>query len=210
MRILIMGEKSQVICKAFRERGHEAYSCDLQDCTGGRPDIHIKSDMFEAFYSKPAYWWDMVIAHPVCTYMCNSGALRLYKDGKKKNGIDTVRWSLMEKSAYQFKELLLLPVHKLCIENPVMHGHAKKIIGVSQTQSIQPYEFGHAESKRTCLWLMGLPKLKPTNVLKKPECGYWDNQCKTGSGQNILGKGRGETRSITYTGIAKAMALQWG
>lgn len=155
MRVLIMGEESQEICKAFRKQGHTAYSCDLQPCTGGHPEWHFQADMFKVFHDNGP--WDMIIAHPTCTFMCNSGVLRLYKNGKKVNGIDTDRWTKMEASAHQFRQLLELPCPRIAIENPVMHSHAKKIIGTEQAQTIQPYEYGHPESKRTCLWLKGLP-----------------------------------------------------
>jgi hypothetical protein len=211
MNVLIMGEESQEICLAFLEKGHNAYSCDYQDCSGGRPDRHIKGDMFEAFNNTfypdlP----DLIIVHPTCTYMCNSGVLRLYKDGKKVNGKDPIRWGKMTGSAIQFKRILNLPCAKIAVENPIMHGHAASIIGVKHTQTIQPYEYGHPESKRTCLWLRGLPKLQSTNILPLPECGHWKNQ--TASGQNKLPPSatRGKQRSKTYRGIAEAMAAQWG
>lgn len=207
MYVLIMGETSQAVCIAFRNKGHKAFSCDLQDCVGGYPEWHIKMDMFDAFAIRQ---WDVVIAHPTCKYMANSGALRLYIDGKKKNGIDTARWHNMKLAANEFKRILNLPVGKLCVENPIMHCHAKNIVGVHQTQTIQPYEYGHPESKRTCLWLKGLPPLKPTNILELPESGHWDNQ--TPSGQNKLAPSsdRWQIRSKTYKGIAEAMAEQWG
>lgn len=206
-----MGEESQEICIAFLEKGHNAFSCDYQDCSGPRPDRHIKGDMFEAFentfYPKLP---DLIIVHPTCTYMCNSGVLRLYKGGKKANGRDPVRWGKMVGSAIQFKKVLNLPCGKIVVENPVMHGHAAEIISCKQTQTIQPYEYGHPESKRTCLWLKGLPALKPTNTLPMPESGHWNNQ--TASGQNKLppSEMRGKLRSKTYRGIAQAMADQWG
>lgn len=206
-----MGEESQEICKAFLARGHNAFSADYQDCSGGRPDRHIKGDFIEAFYS--AFYPllpDLAIIHPTCTFMCNSGALRLYIGGKKANGIDPVRWAKMEASAYQFKELLNLPCEKLGIENPVMHKHAAKIICRRQTQTIQPYEYGHPESKRTCLWLKGLPVLKPTNILPLPACGHWDNQTKSGQNKLPPSETRGKERSKTYRGWAEAMANQWG
>lgn len=127
MNVLIMGEESQEICKAFLEKGHNAYSCDLQDCSGGRPDQHIKGDMWDVFYTAfaPALP-DLVVVHIVCTFMSNSGALRLYIGGKKKNGIDTVRWQKMIESTEDFKRALNLPCEKISVENPVMHCHAKK------------------------------------------------------------------------------------
>lgn len=211
MDVLIMGEESQEICKAFLAKGHNAYSNDLKPCSGGRPDRHIIGDMFEVFYTAFAPKLpDLVIIHLVCTYMCNSGALRLYKGGKKENGVDSARWAKMEESAHQFKQTLNIPCDKLAMENPVMHKHAAAIIGQRQAQTIQPYEYGHPESKRTCLWLKGLPLLKPTNILPKPAGGHWNNQ--TPSGQNKLAPSdkRGELRAKTYPGWAKAMAEQWG
>ncbi len=212
MNILIMGEESQEICKALRAKGHNAFSCDIQDCSGGHPEWHIKGDMWKAFDNSvpTGGMWDMVIVHIVCTFMCNSGALRLYKGGKKANGICEDRWRKMVASTEEFKRALALPCKKIALENPVMHCHAKRLIGVNQSQTIQPYQFGHSESKRTCLWLKGLPLLKPTNILPLPECGHWDNQ--TPSGQNKLAPSatRGKERSKTYTGWAQAMAEQWG
>lgn len=119
MNVLIMGEESQEICKAFLQKGHNAYSCDYQECSGGRPDRHIKGDMFEAFYNTfypdvP----DLIIVHPTCTYMCNSGALRLYKGAKKANGVDPIRWGKMIDSAIQFKKTLNLPCKRIAVENP--------------------------------------------------------------------------------------------
>lgn len=207
MRVLVMGEESQEICKEFRKRGHTAFSCDLQDCSGGHPGWHIKGDMWEAFENG---WWDMVIIHIVCIYMCNSGALRLYKEGKKVNGIDCDRWQKMINSTNDFKKALNLCCEKIVIENPVMHCHAKNLIGVNQSQTIQPYEYGHPESKRTCLWLKGVPLLKPTNILPLPESGHWENQTKSGQNKLTPGKYRSKERSKTYAGIAKAMAEQWG
>jgi hypothetical protein len=207
MKVIIMGEESQRICLAFTERGHNARSCDLKPCSGGHPELHMQIDMLEAFYK---FQPDLAIIHPTCTFMSNSGALRLYLNGKKANGIDWVRWGKMEKSAKDFKMLLALPCEKLVLENPVMHCHAKSIIGVRQSQVIQPYEFGHPESKATCLWVKGLPLLKPTNILSKPECGHWDNQTKSGQNKLPPGPNRGTERSKTYMGIAKAMAEQWG
>ncbi len=201
-----MGEVSQVICLAYLKRGHNAFSVDCKPCQGPRPDRHIQGDMFVAFHSRK---WDRIIVHPTCTYMCNSGALRLYKGGKKINGIDTQRWSKMVQSANEFKTILDLDCAEIVVENPVMHKHAANIIGVKWSQTIQPYEYGHPESKRTCLWIKGLPLLKPTDILQLPECGYWDNQ--TPSGQNKLPPSteRGAIRAITYTGWAEAMATQW-
>lgn len=211
MNGLVMGECSQQITIAMRAKGHNFFSVDLQPCYGGRPQWHIQGDMWEAFYRlNDSVGLDMVIVHIECTYMCNSGVLRLYKQGKKENGIDNDRWVKMLKSVDDFNRALALPVDKLILENPIMHRHARERINKQYSQTIQPYEYGHAESKRTCLWLKGVPLLKPTNILTRPECGYWDNQCVTGSGQNKLGKGKSNERSKTYLGWALAMAEQWG
>lgn len=207
MDIIIMGEETQEICKAFLAKGHNAFSCDLQPCSGGRPDRHIHGDMWEAFYSRH---WDMAIVHIVCTYMSNSGSLRLYKGGRKVNGVDPDRWAKMEQSTKDFNRALLLPVDKLILENPIMHCHASSRIIKPYTQTIQPHEYGHPESKRTCLWLKGLQPLKPTNILPLPECGYWDNQTKSGQNKLPPSPERGKLRSKTYKGWADAMADQYG
>ena len=205
-------EESQAVAKAFRARGHEFYSCDLQECSGGKPEWHIKDDIRNVIFKRN---WDIVIGHPTCTRLANSGVLRLYVNGKKGNGIDPVKWKEMQDAAEFFKLLWQINCPRVCIENPIPHGYALDIIGDKYSQIIQPWQFGHPESKATCLWLKGLPLLKHTNILTKPVCGHWDNQ--TPSGQNKLppdkrgqeGK-RAKERSKTYAGIAEAMADQWG
>jgi hypothetical protein len=195
--ILVACEFSGVVRRAFRKRGHNAWSCDLLPADDESP-FHITGDVTPHL----RWGWDLMIAHPPCTYLANSGAHWLHR----QEG----RWEKMREGALFFKALWEAPVGKVCVENPVMHKYAKEIIGSEPTQSIQPYQFGHPESKRTCLWLKGLPLLLPTNVLPKPECGYWSNQ--TPSGQNKYGPSadRWAKRSVTYTGIAEAMAEQWG
>lgn len=143
-----------------------------------------------------------MIAHPPCTYLANSGVHWLHRDPG--------RWKFMDDGAKFFKMLLNADIPKIAVENPVMHKYAVAVIGRKHDQTIQPYEFGHPESKRTCLWLKGLPKLESTNVLSKPQSGKWNNQ--TPSGQNKLGPSadRWKLRSVTYQGIADAMAEQWG
>lgn len=213
LRVLVACEESQAVCIEFRKRGFEAFSCDTQPCSGGHPEWHYQDSIWHVL-GKPGtqypLHWDLIIGHPPCTRLSNSGVLRLYKDGKKENGIDPKMWQDMEDGAIFFRSLLYSNCDHIAIENPVIHGHALKIIGKKHDQTIQPYEFGHPESKRTCLWLKGLPKLKATEILNKPESGYWDNQ--TESGQNKLPPSpeRAKLRSKTYPGIAKAMAEQWG
>jgi len=206
MKVLVACELSGTVRDAFRAKGHDAWSCDIQPCDGDNT-YHFQQDVTEIIYND---CWELLIAHPPCTYLSNSGSLRLYKGGKKANGIDRDRWEKMVKAAVFFRLFLCADIPKICVENPVIHGHAMEHIGEKYIQTIQPYQFGHPESKRTCLWLKGLPELKPTNILTKPECGYWDNQCP--GGQNKLGPSptRAKDRSKTYQGIAEAMANQWG
>lgn len=205
MKVLIACEESQEVCKAFRELGHEAYSCDILPCSGGHPEWHIQCDVLEIIgngdktiplqNSELIYIqnWDLMIAHPPCTHLAVSGA-RYFKNKKKEQA-----------ESLKFVNVLLnAPILKIALENPV---------GIISTnirkpdQIIQPYMFGEDASKKTCLWLKNLPKLIPTNVIEKKR---YANQ--TPSGQNNLppSKDRGKLRSKTFPGIAKAMAEQWG
>lgn len=204
MKVLVACECSGVVRDAFRRLGHEAWSCDLQgvEIGGEWPNYHLYGD---------ASWflrqeWDLLIAHPPCRFLSNSGVLRLYKGGKKSNGKDDARWSSMQAAAMFFKLMLDAPISKICVENPVMHGYGQRLIGSKQTQTIQPWQFGEDASKRTCLWLKGLPKLIPTKIIRKKR---YANQ--TPSGQNKLGPSdeRAAERAVTYRGIAEAMAMQW-
>lgn len=204
--ILLACEESQEVTEQFILLGHNAVSCDIAH-EGAKGLPHYKGDVRDMLGER----WDLIIAHPTCTRLANSGVLRLYKNGKKANGIDPVKWAEMEEAAKFFRLFLDHKCAHIGIENPVQHSHS----GLPKaTQTIQPYQFGDPESKRTCLWLKNLPPLVHTNVLPLPECGYWNNQ--TPSGQNKLGPdsknnqgARAKERSRTYTGIAKAMAEQW-
>lgn len=202
--VLINCEESATVREAFAALGHNAWSCDL--APSRIPGNHLQIDARKAATLRR---WDLMIAHPPCTYLANSGALRLYKDGKKVNGRDESRWEKMIEGALFFRELLEAPIPFICIENPIMLGYAVEIIGRNFDQMIQPHEFGHPESKATCLWLKNLPPLQKTNVLDIPESGRWNNQ--TPSGRNKIGPGpdRQRIRSTTYRGIAQAMAEQW-
>jgi hypothetical protein len=201
VRVGIGFERSGIVREAFRALGHDAVSIDLAAAEDGSP-YHIRGDFFTVIADMDL---DLLICHPECRYLTNSGVLRLYLGGKKRNGRDKQRWGLMELAARQFRRIWDLPIKKLCIENPVMHGHAARIIGVRHTQTIQPWMFGEDASKRTCLWLRGLPPLVPTDVLKKAR---YANQ--TPSGQNKLGPSpeRAMNRARTYPGIARAFT-QW-
>jgi len=201
MKVLIACEYSGIVREAFKERGHDAWSCDLlpTDIEGQ----HLQGDVFNFIdkYAANTWKWDLMIAHPPCTYLCNSGVSWLHR----KEG----RWDKMREGAEFFKKLLDAPIPKICIENPIMHKYAKEIIGCSQSQSIQPYEFaeslGSADnvSKRTCLWLKNLPLLKPTGILTK-HTARQDIHTLPPS------KDRWKIRSKTFQGIANAMAEQWG
>lgn len=185
MRVLIACEESQIVCKAFRERGHEAFSCDIQDCSGGHPEWHIKNDVKELLKER----WDMIIAFPPCTHLAVSGA-RWFKekieDGRQQAGIDF---------------FMLFANHrcpKICIENP------KGIISTiwrKPDQIIQPWQFGHGEKKETHLWLKSLPLLVPTNIVPGREERIFR---KIGPGPD-----RSKLRSKTYFGVAQAMACQF-
>ena len=196
--ILIACEYSGTVRDAFRRMGHDALSCDLIPTES--PGPHAIYDVLRLIENESVEW-DLMIAHPPCTYLANSGVSWLHKQPE--------RWALLDEGAAFFKALLDAPIHRICIENPVPHKYAVERIGRKHDQTIQPYQFGHAESKRTCLWLKNLPQLKPTNILQKPERGYWDNQ--TPSGQNKMGPSpdRAKERARFYTGIAEAMAEQW-
>lgn len=201
MKILVACEESQEVTKVFRKLGHEAYSCDIQPCSGGHPEWHIIGDVKELLKKQ----WDMIIAHPPCTYMSNAGACRMYPT---KGIIDTERL----KKGLEAKEFFMMfynhPCEKIVIENP----RPLKVIGLpAPTQIIQPYEYGEPFSKLTMLWLKGVEPLKPTNILEeyRPfiESGTSRNKGKT-KGVNYP-KGS-KARSKTFNGIAVAMGMQWG
>lgn len=190
MRILVACEYSGIVREAFSAAGHDAMSCDL--LPSDLPGPHYMGDVRDILDGG----WDMMIAHPPCTHLAVSGAR--WFAGKQQE----------QAEALAFVQLLMnAPIPLIAVENPVsiISSRIRK-----PDQIIQPYQFGHPESKKTCLWLKGLPLLKPTMVLPLPECGYWENQ--TPSGQNKLGPSanRGKLRSATYAGIAAAMAAQWG
>lgn len=191
-----------MVREAFRARGHDAWSCDLLDASDGSAH-HLKGNVLDFIYdyddSGYCYPWDLMIAHPPCTYLSVSG---MHWNTRRPE-----RAQLTEQALAFVRELMDAPIPRICVENPV------SIISTrirKPDQIIQPWMFGHPESKKTCLWLKNLPSLLPTNVLTKPLSGIWQNQ--TPSGQNKLGPSpmRAMIRSITYRGIAEAMAHQWG
>ena len=197
MRVLVACEESQAVTKEFRRLGHEAYSCDIIECSGGHPEWHIQGDVLEVINNN----WNLMIAHPPCTYLSNSGVSWLHR----QEG----RWEKMREGALFFKTLFNADIPYIAIENPIMHKYAKEIIGEGQTQVIQPWMFGHPEQKATCLWLKNLPKLKPTENVKHILDALPDNKRQR---LHYLppSADRAKLRSKTFEGIAKAMAEQWG
>ena len=196
MRVLVACEFSGIVKDAFREQGHDAWSCDLLP-TESQDKHHITGDVREILYND----WDLMIAHPPCTYLSNSGVCWLHSRPE--------RWALLDKGASFFKTLLDADTDKIAIENPIPHKYAVARIGRKYDQLIQPYQFGHAERKATCLWLKNLPPLKPTSNLKEEMEGLPKNQAQR---LHYLppSQDRTKLRSITYPGIAEAMAVQWG
>jgi hypothetical protein len=198
MRVLVACEYSATVRDAFRARGFDAWSCDLLP-TEGDPRWHIQGDALNIIDRQQ---WDLLIAHPPCTYMTNSGVCHLHTD--------PTRWTKLDDAATFFRALWAAPVKAVAIENPVMHKYAKERIGgMRQAQTIQPYQFGHMEQKATCLWLRGLPKLKPTSDLRDATRALPDNERQR---LHYLppSADRWKLRSTTFQGIADAMADQWG
>ena len=187
MKVLVACEESQEVCKAFRAMGHEAYSCDIQECSGGHPEWHIKCDV-TPLLSYP-FKWDLIIAFPPCTDLASSGA-RWFAE-KQADGRQA-------KSISFFMQFVDADCPRIAIENPIgiMSNKYRK-----PDQIIQPWQFGHGETKATCLWLKGLPKLTPTQIVSGREQRVW---------RMPPSPERAKARSKTFPGIAKAMAEQWG
>tara|TARA_Y100000593_G_scaffold37934_1_gene73581 strand:- start:149 stop:748 length:600 start_codon:yes stop_codon:yes gene_type:complete len=196
MKVLVACESSGTVRDAFIKKGHTAFSCDLLP-SDDNSIFHYECDVREVLYQD----WDLIIAHPPCTYMCNSGVCHLHKDKE--------RWARLDEAAEFFNLFLDHPCKKICIENPVPHKYAiERIKGRKYTQTVQPWMFGHPESKRTCFWLKGLPKLVETNNVK----AIYDKLPKNKQQRlHYLSPGpeRWKERSKTYQGIANAMADQW-
>jgi hypothetical protein len=196
MRVLVACEYSGKVRRAFRKRGHDAWSCDLLPADDGS-SYHYQGDVMDIINDG----WDLLIGHPPCTYLCNSGVSWLHK----QEG----RWDRMRDGAEFFKLLWESDIPRIALENPIMHKYAKEIIGTNQTQLVQPWMFGHAESKATCLWLKGLNPLIETNNVKEK----WKSLPKKEAQRLHMlppSKDRWKLRSETYQGIADAMAEQWG
>lgn len=230
LNILVACEESQEVCKAFRNKGHNAFSCDIIECSGDHPEWHIKGDVLpllngnctfktmDGIVHKIDRKWDMILAFPPCTHLAVSGARHFEKkreDGRQREGVEF------------FCKFLEADCEKVAIENPIgiISGDyipkwfpdlaEKYDLPKKPTQIIQPYEYGHAAKKSTCLWLKGLQILKPTNIVEPDIISY---ECKNGktvrfSRHMVQGFENGErakSRSKTFPGIAKAMAETWG
>ena len=208
MNVLIACEESQAVCKAFRERCHNAFSCDIQECSGGRPEWHIQGDCLPLINGNCEFTtsdgvqhtitgkWDLLIAHPPCTFLTVSGNrwfnIERYGDKALK------RLKEREAAAEFFMRFVNADCKHIAIENPVgyMSSYYRK-----PDQIIQPWQFGHGEVKATCLWLKNLPKLQPSEIVNEREAKVW---------KMPPGPERAKLRSKTYPGIAAAMAEQWG
>ena len=186
MNVLIGFEESQAACIEFRKRGHEAYSCDKEDCSGGHPEWHLKMDIFEALYLME---WDLIILHPPCTYTAICGNRWYYDSPLRESGIALCNNSY---------KVALTRCDMVALEQPktIMQRYIGK-----KSQVIHPWQFGHGETKETWLWLNGLPSLIPTDIVEGREHRIW---------KMPPSEDRQKLRSKTYPGIAKAMAEQWG
>ena len=196
MRVLVACEYSGTVRDAFIRIGHDAWSCDLLPSDSGFGP-HIQGDIGDVLNDD----WDMMIAHPPCTYLANSGVSWLHK----QEG----RWGNMKRGAYFFQSLLNADIPRVAVENPIMHKYAVEIIGRRQNQVIQPWMFGHPEQKATCLWLEGLPELTETNNVKDKMLALPKSE-RQRIHYASPGPDRWKLRSKTFDGIAQAMADQWG
>tara|TARA_R100000655_G_scaffold972_1_gene3899 strand:- start:13 stop:600 length:588 start_codon:yes stop_codon:yes gene_type:complete len=192
MKVLIACEYSGIVRNAFAAKGHDAWSCDILPTES--PGNHIQDDVLKHLDKG----WDLMIAHPPCTYLSNAGARFLYPKGK----LNKDRYKLGLKAKEFFMALYNAPINKICVENPI----SSRIFELPKhTQTIQPYEYGHPVQKKTCLWIKNLKTLTPTKVIQKPQStkipGNWFNKG---------GKNRQKNRSKFFQGIANAMADQWG
>ena len=194
MRVLVACEFSGIVRDAFIAAGHDAVSCDLLPTE--RPGPHIQGDVIALLDNES---FDLIIAHPPCTYLANSGVRWLY--GGKGTVRDPERWLNTYEAARFFRTLLYADCDRVAVENPIMHRYGREIIGRGPNQIIQPWMFGHPETKATCIWLKGLPPLTPTNIVdgREPRVHHASP-----------GPDRWKERSRTLPGIAAAMADQWG
>lgn len=201
MRILVACEESQAVTIELRKLGHEAYSCDVEPCSGGYPEWHLQQDVEPLLKMH----WDMIIAFPPCTYLTNAGARHLWKGGE----LNQERYEKGLEAKEFFLQFYNANCKRICIENPT----PSKVYKLPEkTQVIQPYQFGHPFTKRTQLWLKGLPPLAPTKVVE-PERTWCPSGSYSGKHgekhRGVFTKDRARNRAKTFSGVAKAMAEQW-
>lgn len=194
MKILVACEESQAVTKAFREKGHEAYSCDILPCSGGHPEWHIQGDaLIEAYSGK----YDLMVAHPPCTWLCQ--AMRTNAARKDRPNITPIFETERQKAFDFFMDLYNAPIKMVAIENPI--GYINSAFR-KPDQIVRPWMHGHPYRKDVCLWLRGLPVLTPTNIVEgRKKLDFWSTQ-RNPNGVSL--------KSKTFPGIAKAMADQWG
>lgn len=203
IKILVACEESQAVTKELRRLGNDAYSCDVEPCSGGHPEWHLQVDALELLKMR----WDMILAFPPCTFMTNAGAVRMRVNGE----IQPERYEKAMKAKAFFMAFFNADCERICIENPT----PMKLIGLPPyTQAIHPWMFGDKYTKRTCLWLKGLPPLTPA-FTEKPDgvTPYVNGGCKDKNGNYRRFQGRKErdskTQAKTFPGVARAMAEQW-
>lgn len=202
MRILIACEYSATVRDAFRKLWHDAWSCDILPCDWDSK-YHFKGDVLEHLND----WWDMMIAHPPCTYLSNAVAARLYPQKWILNQERFAKW--LEAKEF-FMKMMNAPIQYIAVENPI----PSTVFGLQKyTQIIQPFEHGHPYSKKTCLWLKNLPKIEPTNIVTENIISWVSGWSKDHNGNERKNKGMtfrdSKTKSKTFQGIADAMAAQW-
>lgn len=221
MNVLIACEESQAVCRAFREKGHRAFSCDIQECSGGHPEWHIAGDVLPLLDGRCEFTlqngetdrqtdrWDLIIAHPPCTYLTVTGNRWFNVERYGEKALQRLRDR--EEGAEFFMKFVNADCDKIAIENPIGYMSTKYR---KADQIIQPYMFGDPFEKKTCLWLKGLQKLEPVNEVDPPKrkeyksgktMPAWYAEC-----WNLPKEERARMRSKTFPGFAKAMAEQWG
>ena len=202
MKVLIACEESQTVTKEFRRIGIEAYSCDIQECSGGHPEWHIKGDAIAEAYSGK---YDMMIAHPPCTFMSKAGARWMFPTA---GNLSEERFEKSQEAKDFFMKMLNAPIKYIAVENPT----PLKVVGLPMhTQAVQPYEYGHPYSKRTLLWLKNLKPLNPTEIIENytPYLPSNTGGKKRGQSYSSGTSKNAKESSKTFQGVARAMATQW-
>ena len=206
-RVLVACERSGVVRRAFEARGHDAWSCDIQPADDGS-NRHIRGNVLD----HPDDGWDLLaVMHPPCTILCNSGSKHLYIGGRKENGRNETRWRELEEAAAFYRALRdARQIPRRVVENPVMHGHAIRLVRRGRTQFVHPYHFGAPFFKNTGLELINLPPLEWVSPLTPPRPGTAEHRAWSRCHRMPGGRHQARRRSETYPEIAEAMAAQWG